>query len=177
MNKNPLILYISLLPVVVLVVLILGAGYLLLKDDLNFFGSNNEPQVRRLEGFPVTIPIGTEIEKQRTVIRSQEELEDFLSAVDPEGTLEFNENVNFDREFLVGASTSTEKESNKILRVRRLYENTKDNSLKVSLRQIDRKGECPQIDYSYVSIDLVAISKTDHSIDFELVREETDKCD
>ena len=67
-------MYMNLIPVTLIVVLIIGAGYLMTKGDfkLPFFGNNLE--IRRFENFPTTITTQKQFGKQRVVIKSQEEL-------------------------------------------------------------------------------------------------------
>ncbi len=94
MNKKTTTLNISLLPIVVIVLLILGAGYFLVKDDIDLSKIfNREPKVRRLEGFPVVINTNQILDKQRTLVKSQAELDTFLKAIDPSATMINNDNI------------------------------------------------------------------------------------
>jgi hypothetical protein len=176
MNNNSKVLYLSLLPAIVLVALILGAGYLLLRDDIKFFDLDREPQVRRIDGFPAAVPIDVEIEKQREIITNEEELKNFLSVVDPNGSLNFDQNINFNRIWLIGVSTGTKYETGTTIRVNKLYENEKGDKYKVSLREVSLPDHCSKDELMYVSVDIAAVSKTDHHFNFEVIREESAKC-
>jgi hypothetical protein len=175
MNKNPLILYISLFPILILVLLAGSAGYFLLKDEIKIPNFKKEPEVRRLEGFPTVIYVDQEIEKQRRVIRSQEELQEFLRTVDPSGNLVLGEKINFNKEYLLGVS-STQELVDTEMRVRKLYEDKKDESLLVVIRRSVLADTCEKDEQKNVAVDLVAVTKTDHKIDFDIVKETAKKC-
>lgn len=176
MSKKPQILYISLLPVVLLVVLALGAGYFLMKDDLKLPSFSKEPEVRRLEGFPTIIYTDQEIDKQREVIKDQESLEKFLKTADPTGNLALGEKINFEKEYLLGVTSPTQDEAGHEIKVKKLYEDKKEGSLLVSIRQTDNPESCEVVLQKNVAVDLVAISKTDYNIEFEVVKEPNAEC-
>lgn len=167
----------SLLPVVLLLALIVGTGYFLLKDDIKlpkFF--SNEPQLRRLQDFPTVVSTTQTVEKQRTVIKSQEELIAFLKTVDPSGNLALGEKINFDQEYLVGVSAKTSTEGEVKLKIRKLYENKTAKELLVSIKETDPQGACVTTGESSIPVDLVAISKTDYTIDFEVIKDFNTDC-
>ena len=176
MNKQQT-LNVSLLPVLLLVGLALGAGYFLMKDDFDLGKIfKNEPQVRRLEGFPTIVSTNDIIDKQRAVIKSQAELDTFLKTVDPGGTLKLTEEVNFDREYLIGASTKTLTNAGNEIKVRKLYEDQENDELLVSLKQSVPGEECVTAQQLNIPVDLVAISKTEKNISFEVVKEIVSDC-
>ena len=176
--QKSLILYISLLPVIILVLLILGAGYFLMKDDFELSKIfNRGPQVRRLEGFPVVVDVSGQIDKQRRVIKSQEELEDFLKTVDPTGNLALGEKIDFSREYLIGVSTATLDRGGSKLKVKKVYENKENNELLISLKQTILAENCMVTQQLNLPVDLVAVSKTDYEITFEASKEIVTDCD
>jgi hypothetical protein len=177
MPKKTNTLYMSFVPVILLLVLIAGAGYFLLKDDFKLPKIfNNEPQLRRLEGFPTVVNSAQPIEKQRVVIKSQDELIAFLKTVDPTGSLALGEKINFDKEYLLGVAAKTATEGDTQIKIRKLYEDKKAKEILVSIREIDPQGPCVKTGQSIIPVDIVAISKTDDSIKFEVIKEFNSDC-
>lgn len=176
MTKKSHILNMSLLPVVLLLALILGAGYFLMAGDGSISKLfNRGPEVRRLAGFPTVVPTQEVLEKQRIVIKSDEELAAFLNMVDKSGLLSVKDKVNFDKEFLIGVTGKTLPEARSTIKIRKLYEDKEDKSLIVSIKQTDLGDSCEADKDSGVAVDLVAISKTDLNIEFDIVKE-TKEC-
>ena len=176
MTNKSHILNMSLLPVFLLLALILGAGYFLMAGDVNVSKLfNKEPEVRRLAGFPTDVVTQEVIDKQRVIIKSDEELATFLNAIDKTGLLGIKEKINFDKEYLIGVTTQTQPEAKSSIKIRKLYEDKEDQSLIVSIKQTDLGDSCEIEKDSTVSLDLVAVSKTDWKIDFDIVKE-TKEC-
>lgn len=159
----------SLLPLVIIVLLILGAGFLLLKGDLKFPKFNKGPTVRRLEVTDV-VYTDKEVQKQRRVIKTQEELNDFLNYVDSTGSLVLKENINFDKEMLIGVSTNPNPETGHKTKIKKIYESADKNKLVVVVEEYEKGKNCTVENDRNVAIDIVAISKTDKEIDFERVK-------
>ena len=177
-KKSQGVLYISALPLLIIVVLILGAGYLLVVEDLklpNFF--DNKVEVRRLEGFPTSLDVTEDLDKRREIIRTEEELNEFLNAVDPAGLLIVKDNINFDKEILVGVVTKTLDEDGHEFKVRKVYKNDGEGELLVSLTRIDPAEDCNMEPVKNIWIDLVSVSNTDLDFDFELVKKIDNECD
>ena len=176
MTKKSQVLNMSLLPVILLLVLIVGAGYFLMAGDVNVSKLfNREPQVRRLQGFPTAVPTSEIFEKKRVVIKSEAELATFLNAIDKTGLLGLSEKVNFDKEYLIGITGKTLPKTTSTIKIRKLYEDKEDSSLIVSIKQIDLGDACEADVQSNLPVDLVAISKTDLRIVFDIVKE-TKEC-
>ncbi len=172
-NKNGTTLYSSLLPIALLLLLILGAGYFLLRDEFNLEKVlSNEPEVRRLEGFPTVVNTDQNIDKQRAFIKTQDELDNFLKTVDPSGNLKLTENIDFDKEYLIGVTTKTLESDGTQIKVRKLYEDKEDNTLLVSLKQTEPGLNCVTTQQTNLPVDIVAISKTDHKVTFEVLKEQ-----
>lgn len=176
MTKKLFLFNMSLLPVVLIVLLIIGAGYLLMKGDIKLPKFGNEPSVRRLEGFPTVVDVGVTLEKQRVVITSQEELTKFLSSIDKAGYLKLKETINFNKEYLIGVSTKTNMEAGTTMRVKKLYQDKDNKRFIISVEQHDPGDLCQEDKNKNVALDLVAISKTDWKIDFEAVKK-IDECE
>jgi len=163
----------NLLPVALLILLIIGAGYLLLKGEVklpDFF--NTEPQVRRLNGFPTVLYTSEKLEKQRLVIKTQEDLQAFLQTVDKTGILQLQEKVDFSKEYLLGVSSETVDFTGSTMKIRKVYQDKENKKLIVELRQTLNDEECPDIEKDpNIAVDVVAINKTDWGIEFELVKD------
>ncbi|HSX39294.1 MAG TPA: hypothetical protein VLI92_01765 [Candidatus Saccharimonadales bacterium] len=171
MTKPTNLFNISLLPVVLLVLLILGAGYLLMSGDINISKLlNKEPEVRRLNGFPVDIDSTVSISKQRVVIHNDQELAAFLNTVDSTGKLTLNDKVDFNKEYILGVATQSQTVKKSTVKVRKVYSDKTDKSLIVSIEQIDLGENCVLETGPNVAVDLVAISKTDWKIAFDVIR-------
>jgi hypothetical protein len=167
----------NLIPVAVLVVLIIGAGYFLLKGEIKFpnFGDDT-PEVRRLNGFPTVVYTDKEVDKQRVVITSEEQLNQFLNSVDPTGILQLQEKINFDKEILIGASTKTNPTTGTDLKIKKIYQDKEAKKLQVNLRQSEDADTCEIEQDKNIAVDLVAINKTDWQIDFDVYKE-VKQCD
>lgn len=164
-------LRISLIPLVVIIGLILGAGYLLLAGDIKLPKFNNEPKFRRVEGFPTIVYTETVIEKQRIVIKSEEELTQFLNMIDPTGLLEVREPINFNKEYLIAVTTETEEETGNGVRIKEIYENKEKGNFLVSIREITQGDTCEKELDKNISVDVVAISKTETPFEFDRVKQ------
>lgn len=164
-------LRISLIPLVVIIGLILGAGYFLMEGEVKLDIFNRGPQFRRVEGFPTVVYTQLQLDKQRAVLKSEEELTEFLNTIDPSGLLEVREPINFDREYLIAVATETEQETEHSIRIKKIYEDKEKNMLLVSIRETEA-GETCEIELDdNISVDIVAISKTDMNIDFDRTKQ------
>lgn len=169
-------MYISIIPLIVIIGLILGAGYLLLGEDIKLPKLNGEPKITRLEGFPTNLGVQKDMDKKRITIHNEEELNQFLNEVDSAGLLTTKDNINFDKQILVGASTKTLDEEGHTFKIRKVYKDEESRKLLVSLVRTDPDETCETTKDKNIWIDLVAIDKTDWDIDFELVKKIED-CD
>ena len=161
-------LRISLLPVIVIIGIILSAGFLLLSNEFDVAKMFEKSTLRRIEGFPTIVYTSNDVEKQRLVIKNEQELAELLNKVDSTGLLEVNESINFDNEYLIAVSTETENRSGIDVRIRKVEIDTDSNTLKVLIRETELDDSCIEIEEDkYVSLDIVAISKTDMNIEFD----------
>lgn len=170
---------ISALPLLIILGLIFGAGYLLLQGDvdLDFFKPDNTLELRRIDDFPAIVTTGDEnIEKQRTIIKSEEELISFLSSIDKTNQLAFSEKIDFEKEMLIGVSTKPFENTGYKAKIRKVYINKEEETLLVSTRITMPDEACVTEPDLTIGVDLVAVDKTDMEIDFETQRT-TDFCD
>lgn len=159
----------SLIPLVVIVLLMLGAGYFLLQGEIKIPGLNKGTEIRRLDGFPTIITTEMPLEKQRRIIKSQEELAEFLNYIDPTGLTEVRDPVNFDREFLLAVSTDLQDETGHKMRIKKVYEDKNKGHLLVLIEETNKGDNCEVEVESNIAADVVAISKTDYEISFDRV--------
>lgn len=166
-NKNfSLTLYISFLPIVILVLLILGAGYFLTEGEFKL-PSSNEFSARSIEGFPTTVLTTNVLDKQREIITSQEQLDAFLAKIDSAGQIKVNDNINFNREYVIAVSSETLESDGYKLKVDKIYNDTDDDKIVVKLLLTEPGETCELEQATNVAVDLVAVKKTDRVIDFE----------
>lgn len=178
-NEHGYTLQLSILPVAIIVLIILGAAFFLMRGEFELpsFGKK-ETEVTRIDGYPSTIYTNVAIEKQRRVIKSAEELSDFLSTVDPERmyTPDIN-GIDFNKTYLIGVSTETDEESGTVLRIKRVIEDKENNSLTISIEEIKPGENCPVDLQSNLSVDIVALNKTDKTIEFDRVTKQGEACE
>lgn len=164
-------LYVNIIPILIILLLIGGAGYFLFGEDLDLPTiKDRKTQITRIEGFPRMIYVDEERDKIRTVIKSETELNEFLNQVDAEGNLRVNESVNFNRHYLIGTATKTLEGENHEFKIKKLIRDTDDKTLTVSQERTDPEDECELEGGRNIWVDLVKINKTDWNIEFELVK-------
>jgi len=173
MTSKSQIIKMSFLPLIIIIALILGAGYLLINGEIKLPKFNKGPQIRRLEGFPTIIYTDKVLDKQRQVIKSDQELNQFLNTVDSTGLLVLKEKINFDKEYLIGVSTKTYDETGHKMKIRKVYEDKNKKTLLVSIIESESEKNCPVEQQTNIPVDLVAISKTDSDIAFERIKDFT----
>ena len=169
-NKKSTTLNISLIPLFILLALIIGAGFLLLQGEVELPKFNRGPKVRRLEGFPTVIYTDKQIEKQRKVITSEEELNEFLNYIDETKLLTLRENINFEKESLLAVATDTNQETGIRLKIEKIYEDKDDQTLLVTLEEREQGEYCEVENDPNIAVDIAAISKTDWEIKFDRIK-------
>ncbi len=168
-NKQKASLRISLLPIVILVGLILGVGYFLLKGEINLPDFNKEPTIQRMEGFPTVIYTDKNMEKQRKVIKNEQELTEFLNLIDETGMLTAKEQIDFDKNMVLAVATETNEETGHNLKIKKVYEDKKEKRMIVEIEETNPDNDCQiEIDNN-IAVDMVIVSKTDWDIKFEKV--------
>jgi len=95
---------INLLPLFILIGLVIAIYFVFLSDN-ELFQLDKRLEVRRINGFPTIAYTKKDLEKQRLVITSEEELIRFLNYVDESGYLIVREDIDFNKEMLLGVST------------------------------------------------------------------------
>ena len=161
---------ISVLPLFILIAIVLAVYFLFLGDTevINF---DRSPELRRLNGFPTTVYSESDFDKKRLVIKSQEELTEFLNEVDESGYVIVREEIDFNKEWLLAVSTKTYDREGYSIKIRKLYEDKDNNTLLVSLRETEPGDSCEVEENKSGAVDLVAISHTDLNIEFERVKQ------
>lgn len=173
MNENQKAhLNVSLVPLIVIIGLILGAGFLLLKDEINLPKFNKGPTMRRIEGFSSLVYVDDdfEIERRKKVIRSREELNEFLNAIDKSGLLEVKENIDFDKEFIIAVNSKVHEETGHRTKIGKIYEDVTENRLLVLVEEKESGDTCEKDPDRNVTLDIVAVSNTDLRISFDRVK-------
>lgn len=167
MTKKAQTLYVSFIPLILIIGLIFGAGYFLLADEIKLPSFKKDPEVRRLEGFPTVIYSEDVFEKQRKVIKTEDELNDFLNMVDPTGIATLKENIDFDKEHIIAISSETEVEVDHRIRVKKIRYDKDDEELIVLIHEFFPGDTCEIEEDPHIAVDLVAIEITDKLIDFD----------
>lgn len=172
MNKKSIKLNISLIPLVLLLLLGLGAYYVFFTDQ-ELIKLNKNPEVRRLNGFPAISYTEKDFEERtHVIINSNEELAEFLNLVDESGFLTVRENIDFEKELLIGVYTSSKDTTGYRIKAKELLEDKENNEILVSFRETRPGKTCEDIEEKKnIAVDLVAISRTEHDLDFETITE------
>lgn len=163
-------LYVNVIPIIIILLLIGGAGYFLFGQDLEITIEDRKTQVTRVEGVPVMLYVSEDREKVRKVIKSDEELNDFLNEVDKKGELTIDTSVNFNKHYLLGTATKTLEGENHEFKIKKIYKDTDDKRLTVVQERVDPDESCELEGGRNIWVDIVQINKTDWNIDFELVK-------
>ena len=163
-------LYVNIIPLLIILLLIGGAGYFLFGQDFEIPIEDRKTKITRIEGFPRMMYVDEERDKIHRVIRSEEELNNFLNEIDKNGNLDFNESINFNRNYVLAATTETLEGENHEFKIRKIYKDTDDKTLTVSRERIEPEDECKLEGGKNIWIDMVKVSKTDWKIEFELVK-------
>lgn len=162
-------LKVSLLPLVILVGLIFGAGYFLLQGEVKLPKFNKGPTIQRMEGFPTVIYTDKEIEKARKVITNEQELAEFLNLVDETGILTTKEKIDFEKNVVIAVATETNEETGHKLKIKKVYEDREKKKILVEFEEVDPDSDCQMEIDKNIAVDMVMLSKTDWRIDFERI--------
>jgi hypothetical protein len=167
---KPIKLYVNIIPLLIILLLIGGAGYFLFGQDIEIPIEDRKTKITRIEGFPRMMYVDEEREKIHRVIKSEEGLNNFLNEVDKDGILDFNENVNFNKYFVIATTTETLEGENHEFKIRKIYKDTDDKTLTVSRERIEPEDECKMEGGKNIWIDMIKLRKTDWNIEFEIVK-------
>lgn len=162
-------LKVSLLPLVILVGLIFGASYFLLKGEVKLPKFNKGPTIQRMEGFPTVIYTDKEIQKTRKVITNEQELAEFLNLVDETGILTTKEKIDFEKNVVIAVATETNEEIGHKMKIKRVYEDREKKKILIEFEEVDPDSDCQMEIDNNIAVDMVMLSKTDWKIDFEKV--------
>lgn len=164
------LLYISLIPLVVIILIIIGAGYFLLADEIKLPKFDEGPQIRRLEGFPTIVYTDRVLEKQRKIITSQDELNQFLNEVDPTGLLTLKDEINFEKELVLAVTSETESQDEHKIKIKKVYEDKEDQSILVSIEETFPGDTCEVEEAPHIAVEVATIDKTEYEIEFERLK-------
>lgn len=176
-ETNATKIYFNILPLIIIFLLIGGAGYFLFGQDIKFPSREDSlTKIIRVEGFPHRISVNEEREKERVVITSEEELTNFMTKIDPEGQITLREDFNFKKNVLIVSSTETLEGTLNKYKIKRIVKDTKSKSLVVEQEITVPMEECPEktseedTAKKSIFVDLIQLNKTDWEIEFELVK-------
>ncbi len=163
-------LYVNIIPLAIILLLIGAAGYFLFGRDLEIPIEDRRTKITRFENFPQKIYVDEERDKMQKVIKSEEELNEFLNEIDVEGKLNFNENVNFNRHYLVAATTKTLDAENYEFKIDKIIKDTDSKKLMISRERVEPEEDCKIEGEKNIWVDFIKINKTDWTIKSELVK-------
>lgn len=167
----------NIVPVILIFVLILGAGYLLLKDTLKlpWFRDDNTIEITRMEGFPRAWVTDKEIKKVRRVIENEAELQEFFAYADMTADRASLDSllgqVDFNKELVIGVTSDTQEETEGLLRIKRVELDKVKKKLKVQLIQYSPDATCVPEVKKNVLVDIVKIERSDNEIGFDVVKQ------
>lgn len=157
----------NFLPIIAIAILIAAAGFLLTMDDLELpWMPSDKVTATHLVNFPREVPTLQELEKDRKVLKSQDELENYLKTIDPTGSTRVEEDIDFNRYFVVAANTETLTEDGYKMKIRRIYEDKEENELKVMILLTEPGDTCETQEVTNVVVDMVKVRKTDMNFSF-----------
>lgn len=157
----------NFLPIIAIAILIAAAGFLLTKDDLELpWMPSDKVTATHLANFPREVPTLQELEKDRKVLKSQDELNNYLKTIDPTGSTRVEEDIDFNRYFVVAANTETLTEDGYKMKIRRIYEDKEENELKVMILLTEPGDTCETQEVTNVVVDMVKVKKTDMNFSF-----------
>ena len=162
-------LRISILPIVVLISLVLGVGYFLLKGELKLPKFNKGPTFQKIEGFPTVIYLDEDIEKERKVITSEQELNEFLNKIDKTGLLTVKEKIDFDKKIVLAVSTDTHEETGRKIKIKKISEDKEKKKMLVEFEETVPEKDCNMEKDKNIAVDMVILSKTNYRINFEKI--------
>lgn len=168
----------SVLPVIIILGLILGAGYFLIGEDIKLPKFlNGEPKFERVEGFPKTIYTEKEMDKKRLVITSEDQLNEFLNYVDENNQIDFNSKVNFNKKMLIAVSSGNFEADESKFKIRRIYKDASKKTLLVSIESEELGDLCERKLDPNIIVDFATIDKTDWTIDFRTESKTNEGCE
>jgi len=168
-EKQKATLKVSLLPLAIIIVLILGVGYFLLQGEIKLPNFNREPTITRLTDFPTTVPTTVQLDRQRKVLTSDQQLNEFLNLIDSSGTLRVIDKIDFTKEIVIAASTATNDFKGTKIKIRKVYEDKAKKRLLVSVEETVPGNSCTPETGANVAVDIITLSKTDFEIRFDKV--------
>lgn len=158
------------MPLAIIILLVLGVGTFLLKDEIKLPNFNKEPTITRLAGFPTTLVTTKQLDKQREVITSNDQLNQFLNSIDESGLLKVQETINFDKDIVIAAVSGTNDVKGITEKIRKVYEDKAKRKLLVSVEESVPGDTCTPQPGMNIAVDIITLSKTDWNISFEKIK-------
>lgn len=176
MTKNKsLKLNISIIPVIIILLVIAGGVYFFSKGEIPFLEEDDgKIETSRLEGFPLIVDTPNIVDKQRAIITSEEELNAFLETFDTYNSVAIQENIDFEKDMLIGVSSKTLDTSGYRLKIQKIIEDPENGGLLVSAELEEPGDTCEVEEYPNVAVDIIKMEKTDKPIDFERFKKEVE---
>ena len=179
-TKPGIKIYVNILPLVIIFLLIGGAGYFLFGQDIELpsFKPGSSIKVTRIDNFPQRITVETEREKTNEVITSEEALTRYMATIDPKGQIDLKEDFNFNKNFLVAVSSSTLEGPLNRYKIKKVERDSEDKKLTIQKELTIPMSECidkvteEEASVKSIIVDMVIISKNDWEIDFEALKKE-----
>jgi hypothetical protein len=168
-EKQKATLRVSLIPLAIILILVLGVGTFLLKDEIKLPNFNKEPTITRLAGFPTTVVTTKQLEKRREVITTNEQLNEFLNSIDESGLLKVQENINFDKDIVIAAISGTNEFKGVVEKIRKVYQDSTKKRLFVLVEETVPGKTCAPEPGKNIAVDIITLSKTDWEIRFDKV--------
>ena len=157
----------NFLPIIAIAILIAAAGFLLTQDDFELpWKPSNKVTATHLINFPREVPTLQQIKKDRKVLKSQKELDTYLKTIDPTGSTRIDEEIDFNRYFVVAANTETLTRDGYKMKIRRIYEDKEENELKVMMLLTEPGDTCETQEVTNVVVDMVKVKKTEMNFSF-----------
>jgi hypothetical protein len=165
----------NLLPIFIIIALIVAAGFLLTKDDIKApWQKSDKVRAEHLTNFPREVPTLEQLEKERLVLKSQQELDSFLMKVDPTGSTKVSDKIDFNKEWVIVATSPTLTTDGYKLKIQKIYDDTEKQELRAVVIY-EKPGEtCEVQEVSNIVVDMVKIKQTTVKIDFDKEEKEVE---
>ncbi|MBP8960760.1 hypothetical protein KBG31_00875 [Patescibacteria group bacterium] len=171
-NKSSIKVYVNIVPLIIIFLLIGGAGYFLFGQDIKLpsFKPEDSIKVTRIDGFPYRINVKEPREKTRKIIKSEEELTAYMAEIDPEGQIDLRENFNFNKNFLVAVSTETIQDPWTKYRIKRVERDSRKQKLTVEHELTVPVTECPEEKEEEETTDKADAEETTQAIIVDMIQ-------
>ena len=158
-----------LIPVAIVVVLVLILGFVLLRDSILDLFKPNKNALIRIEGFPKEVESTKKIDKNRTIVRSEQEFKDLMKKLfDDENKIQMPQN-DFEKNDLYVVNTELNDTRGFRLKIRNIFKDEEKNRFDSVLERQKPGKTCINEEVSNVALDIVKVEKNITNIDAERV--------